>query len=331
MRKYLLFVIMISMLIITGCTGNGGEDVKFRGLFGGGKNTVGEDITSDDITDFYYTEENINYGAYYLRYRFYTEDGKHFFFHERRERVNDYGPCTEDDTVVKGEMELDDAQWDKFFDLISDGKVSARKDSAESGDSGPWYYLYWKDDKSKYQVYSFASDKKESGLTSYCEELAEECSGSIPLSGEPSIELIRIRYSPGYSDMDGEHHSMTIYRDGEGKWVFESYDRSNYEEPAVTTIYEVSDEDIKQLELFIDKSDIEELLNREESDLFITDYSSWGINIQFTDLESGEKTEYRLDEYREYTDYDNKLIDKLIQRITGIKGEMISETVEEDE
>ena len=99
------------------------------------KMIVGTDIAFEDITDFYYTEENINYDAYYQRYRFYAEDGKHFFFHETRERKNDYGPCTEEDTVQTGTIELSDDQWSEFTALVKGGIVTVRKDTADSGGS----------------------------------------------------------------------------------------------------------------------------------------------------------------------------------------------------
>ena len=55
MKKYLWLLVLIPVMLLCACEGNGGGDVKFRGLFGGNKNIVGDDITSDDITEFYYT------------------------------------------------------------------------------------------------------------------------------------------------------------------------------------------------------------------------------------------------------------------------------------
>ena len=134
---------------------------------------VGEGIKSEDINEFYYTEENINYDAYFLRYKFYSEDGKHFFFYEERHREDDYGPCTEEDTTGKCEYELTDDEWNEFFDIISEGKVEKRVDNAESGSTGPWLYLYWTGDKSKYQVYSFLNYGRQVKFVEYCESLAK--------------------------------------------------------------------------------------------------------------------------------------------------------------
>ena len=49
--------------------------------------TVGTDLPSEEIRDFYYTYNWIGYNAEYHRYRFFAEDGKHFFFHETRLRM----------------------------------------------------------------------------------------------------------------------------------------------------------------------------------------------------------------------------------------------------
>ncbi|MCR5507072.1 MAG: hypothetical protein K6F34_00120 [Lachnospiraceae bacterium] len=165
--KKSIFITIILMLAVFSAGCKEKEEPETMHLPGSGK-TVGKDILMEDITDFYYTEENINYGAYYQRYRFYVEDGKHMFFHETRERKDDYGPCTEDDTTLKGTAELTDEQWSQFYDLVNGGTVKARSDSADSGDTGPWLYLYWTDDKSKYQEFSFDSYNTETRFVDYC-------------------------------------------------------------------------------------------------------------------------------------------------------------------
>ena len=161
MRKLLLLITgIMTAAMLAGCT------TKEEGMI------VGTDIAFDDITDFYYTKENINYDACYQRYRFYVEDGKHLFFHEARERKNEYGPCTEEDTVQIGTIELSGDQWSEFTDLVKGGTVTARGDSADSGGTGPWLYLYWTNDKSKYQQFSFESYGTEAKFEELCLTLA---------------------------------------------------------------------------------------------------------------------------------------------------------------
>ena len=176
MRRLLSVVAALLLgVMLTGC--GAGEDSGDMGLFSK-KRIVGKDIMSDDITDFYYTEENINYHAYYQRYRFYVEDEKHFFFHETRERKNEYGPCTEEDTTQTGTIELSDEQWSQFYSLVTGGVVKEREESNEEGDTGPWLYLYWTADKSKYQQFSFPTYAQGQSFVDYCISLTEENAGA---------------------------------------------------------------------------------------------------------------------------------------------------------
>ena len=168
-KHILLTAVMIIAVLLVGCAAKGDNGVSFLSK----AKTVGKDILTDDITDFYYTKENINFDANYQRYRFYVEEGKYYFFHETRERENRYGPCTEEDTTLKGTIELAKEQWDKFIGLVSGGEVRAREENVTSGGSGPWLYLYWTNDKGKYQQFSFESYDKETQFTDLCRSLAQ--------------------------------------------------------------------------------------------------------------------------------------------------------------
>ena len=171
MKRFLkITAYIVLMVLLSGC--GKGEETESMSLFSSGK-IVGRDIQKEDISDFYYTVSNINYDAYYQRYRFYVEDGKHIFFHETRERKNDYGPCTEDDTTLIGTVELTDDQWDEFYDIVSGGTVKAREESADSGGTGPWLYLYWTNDKAKIQQFSFETYGKQSEFEAYCKKLVQ--------------------------------------------------------------------------------------------------------------------------------------------------------------
>ncbi len=169
-RIFIIFSVLLLGLLMAGC--ESGKEQETVSILRSDK-IVGKDILIEDITDFYYTEENINFDAFYQRYRFYAEDGKYYFFHETRERKNDYGWCTEEDTTLIGTLVLSEEQWSAFYEIIKDGIVEKRKDSADAGGSGPWYYLYWKNDKSKYQEYSFASYENEKKFEEYCISLRE--------------------------------------------------------------------------------------------------------------------------------------------------------------
>lgn len=168
----ILFAVILSVFM-SGCEKNGGTDVKPIGPALRKELAVGMEIQMNSITDFYYTYENINYNAFYQRYRFYVEDGKYYFFNETREKPDEYGWTTSDDTTKIGTVELTEEQWKDFYEIIRDGTVKAREDNADSGDPGPWYYLYWTSDADKYQVYTFPSYEKEKAFEEYCISLAE--------------------------------------------------------------------------------------------------------------------------------------------------------------
>ena len=152
---------VLTGLLLTGCGSPRGKAL-----------TVGADIAAGDVTEFYYTYENINYNASYQRYRFYVGEGGNMFFHETRERHDDYGPTTEKDTTLTGDFELTDGEWSEFFELIKDGTVRKRDESFVDGDSGPWTFIYWKGDKSEYQEYSFPSPERRREFERFCAGLA---------------------------------------------------------------------------------------------------------------------------------------------------------------
>lgn len=163
MKKRILLLILISGIIIGALF-----------MFGNRKRVVGKDIRIEDVNDFYYTYSNINYNAKYQRYRFYVEDNKYMFFHDTREKKNDYGFLTEEDSIRNGTLEISRQEFEKFFDYIKDGVVIKRQESVESGDSGPWMYLYWKNDKGSIQQFSFRSYETKQEFVDYCEELIEK-------------------------------------------------------------------------------------------------------------------------------------------------------------
>ena len=206
------------------------EDTQVR-LFSGAKN-VGKDITSDDITDFYYTEENINYDAYYQRYRFYVEDGKHMYFHETRERKDDYGPCTEEDTTLTGTVALTDDQWKEFYELVTGGTVKAREESADAGDSGPWLYMYWKGDKSKYQEFSFESYGKEKSFVDFCLSLISDKAPEDFIKNE---NMVFDYYEATVATVGGDESTeYVLYEYDASRMILACYQKSEDSEEVMT-------------------------------------------------------------------------------------------------
>ncbi len=226
--------LFIIMFLLTGCGSGEDTEVKPTGISFSKKYVVGEDIQNGDITDFYYTVENINYDAFYQRYRIYVEDGKHMFFHEKRERKNDYGPATEEDTTRTGTMELSEEQWSKLYDFLDGGVVKAREESSESGGSGPWLYLYWTNDKSKYQQFTFDSYDTETAFEDYCDSLASDSEGGIMYKLEfdgYGFKSDKTRYSEGeevtaYYDIFATDTDYSFYTDSEDVDLKQAFDSS---------------------------------------------------------------------------------------------------------
>ena len=138
---------------------------------GHGEFVVDTDIKLKDINDFYYTLSSSAYPPTYQRYRFYVQDGKHIFYHEKRE--GNQWPLTEACITVSGTLDLSEAEWAEFYSCLRGGKVQPREESTESGSSGPWMFLYWKGDKSKYQRFTFASFAAEKSFEQLCARLQQ--------------------------------------------------------------------------------------------------------------------------------------------------------------
>ena len=140
------------------------------GVLGGREMTVGKRVALKDITEFYYTEAASTNPPSYQRYRFYLSDGKYLFYHEKRE--GDHFPLREADVTVSGTVELSEEQWAEFLACVDGGSVQKRTESTDSGSSGPWLYLYWKGDRSRYQEFSFASTAQQAAFLALCHILS---------------------------------------------------------------------------------------------------------------------------------------------------------------
>ena len=144
MKKIAILILCLALLSICGCS------QPKKSVY-----VVGVDIEPEDITEFYYTVSTSTFPPHYQRYRFYQEDGAYKFFHETRE--GDQFPLTEADATITGTVTLSGDQWSDFLVLLVGGRVIARQEHLDSGDDGPWLYLYWTGDPGDVQEFSFAS------------------------------------------------------------------------------------------------------------------------------------------------------------------------------
>ncbi len=136
---------------------------------GGRTETVGKGIKTSDITEFWYTYSSSTNPPRFQRYRFYVDGDVWHFYHEKRE--GHHWPLTEADVTISGDVVLSQDQVALLFSCLDGGTVKARGESADSGNAGPWLYLYWKKDKSKYQEFSFSSYSNRLKFEEFCEEL----------------------------------------------------------------------------------------------------------------------------------------------------------------
>ncbi len=123
--------------------------------------TIGTDVPFEDITDFYYTYDPSTALPHYQRYRFYAEDGKHYFYHETRE--GGAWPQTEEDITCSSTIELTEEQWAVFCDLLSGGIAKEREELLGDGDAGPWIFIYYKNGEKEGREFSLNS----TGLSSH--------------------------------------------------------------------------------------------------------------------------------------------------------------------
>ncbi|MBQ6375274.1 MAG: hypothetical protein IJJ45_12410 [Clostridia bacterium] len=132
---------------------------------------VDADIAMADITGFDYTIDVPLAESFFLRYRFYTQDGDRLFYHESKQ--GGAWPLTEDDIVLSGTAALSDGEWAAFCDCLRGGTVSGPDDEVLDGDSGPWMELYWTGDERQYRGFAFASQSAQAGFEALCSKLSQ--------------------------------------------------------------------------------------------------------------------------------------------------------------
>ena len=142
-----------------------------------------------------------------------------------------------------------------------------------------------------------------------------------------AFKLRRVSYSPGYGDMLGATHEMTLKKEKDGSWVLVCTDRELHSDPKVITTYAVSTESVAELETFLQSKKVLSLANRPKSDLFMTDYHPWNWSF---DYEEGTPEKVNpdfccFDEYKRYTRGDYALLEELRDRFTALRGEILSE------
>lgn len=138
------------------------------------KNDTGSVSSADpsffqQISEFYYTYSSSVNPPQFQRYRFYTEEGKYMFYHEKRE--GNHWPLEEEDITDSGTKELTEGEWKEFCGLLEGGDIREREESVGTGDSGPFLYIYLKEDPSHSMEFRFASYDRQQAFEKYCKAL----------------------------------------------------------------------------------------------------------------------------------------------------------------
>ena len=132
---------------------------------------MGIDVPIEDITDFYYTWDASTAAPVYQRYRFYAENGRHYFYHETREGGG--WPQTEADITCSGTVELTDDQWAAFCGLLENGVAREREESLNDGDAGPWLFIYWNGGEAEGREFTFEPRGAVLAFETFCIGLKE--------------------------------------------------------------------------------------------------------------------------------------------------------------
>lgn len=142
------------------------------------------------------------------------------------------------------------------------------------------------------------------------------------------MKLQRVSYSPGYCDMLGTYHEITLRKDKDGNWTCLCADRETHDEPTLKTVYAVSAEAVGQLEEFIKSKKVLSLEKRPKSDLFATDYSPWNWSIDYDTRSFGKiiRKNCCFGEYKKYSVRDYELLKGLEKQFMSMRGEILSET-----
>lgn len=165
-QKKNLFIGLVILLFIS---------ILFVIFFGGNMfdrtMKVGKDVKESSIQEFYFTRSGSTFPPTFQRYYLYQKDGKHYFYHEKRE--GDVFPLTEEHKTVFGTLELSSEQWATLYSYLEGGTVEKRKENLDSGGDGPWLYLYWDKDEGEIQQFTFETYEKEYAFEKECIALKE--------------------------------------------------------------------------------------------------------------------------------------------------------------
>ena len=107
------------------------------------------------------------------------------------------------------------------------------------------------------------------------------------------FKLLGFSYSPGYSDMRGGSHSVSLVQDKDGVWTMTCRDRESYGSPTSVAVYSVPEGSVGVFEIFLEKSRVLSLEKRPKSTVFATDYSPWSYSADYEKTVFGKTKRYQ--------------------------------------
>ena len=152
---------------------------------------------------------------------------------------------------------------------------------------------------------------------------------------EPQVqvgELESLSFSPGYSDMDGGYHCVTLEKNDEGVWVIVHEDRDEVGGPTTLTTYAVDPKDAENFQTWVKDSNILTMETRRDKEDFALDYSPWRYTFVYDDTTVGGSSHefHSFGQYQFYSDKDYDRIEELHQQLEALEGEELSRTTEEE-
>ena len=219
--------------------------------------TVGKDLDPAQITDFYCVIDESTYPPTFLRYHYYTADGKWYLYHETR--MGEDWPLNEEDIVHSGTVSLTDEDKAALFVCLNGGTVRATDgDELTDGDDGPWCCLYRTDNPENPQEYRFASPAQRSAFESLCAGLAQ------------NHVMARFFFTRGGYAMPQTYEVFMK----QGRYFIQENGGS---------VHPLDADLVDELLRIIDQCDVESWDGFDESDPYVLDGEDFSLSVTFAD------------------------------------------------
>ena len=129
---------------------------------------VGKQIPFRDVTAFVYTRASSTNPPEHTRWHLMLQNGTPVLMYEQR--TGNHWPLTGEDISASSTVTLTQTQWQTLLHCLQGGQVIRRTENPETGDSGPFMYLYWQGDRDSIRQFTFASHEREQQFLTLCRQ-----------------------------------------------------------------------------------------------------------------------------------------------------------------